>query len=437
MVDLVIETQHSTDEQRDDGGEAPGPREGLIVLATPDRALPAAIWLGEELVLGREEQPGPHLVIDDTRLSRRHARVLRRARPGRWVIEDLASRNGTFVEGRRIGARVELALGSVVRIGETLFELGEEAPPAPPGAPVGAAPAFVRAVELAERVAPSDLTVLLRGETGTGKELFARHLHQRARPGGPFVAVNCGAMPRDLVEAQLFGHRRGAFTGATQDSDGLFKRADGGTLFLDEVGELAPDAQVALLRVLETREVSPVGGGAPLRVDVRVVAATNADLEGKLERGELRRDLYARLAGFVIELPPLRARRRDVLPLARRFLAEAAPGRTITFTAAAAEALVLHGYPMNVRELRLAMRRLALLVDGDARVERARLDDALPREPPAGDDAPRAAPDRAELEALLRAHHGQVARVAAHYGKSVRQVYRWLERHRLRGDDHR
>jgi DNA-binding NtrC family response regulator len=229
------------------------------------------------------------------------------------------------------------------------------------------------------KLADVDATALLVGESGTGKELVARALHfQGRRKAGPFVAVNCGAIPKDLVESQLFGHERGAFTGADRLHRGLFEQASGGTLFLDEVGEIPPSAQVKLLRALTEKRVTRVGGEKAVEVDVRVVAATNRDLEAAVAEGDFRKDLYYRLAVVPLRLPPLRERREDVLPLAETF-ARRFGGQMATIAPDAARLLAAHDWPGNVRELENALERAVVL--GGSTVRAADLPPAL-REAP-------------------------------------------------------
>ena len=233
---------------------------------------------------------------------------------------------------------------------------------------VGTGPAMERVRQTIARVADADLSVLVRGESGTGKELVAQALHQKsARKTRPFVAVNCAAISRELVESELFGHERGAFTGATARRVGKFEAAAGGTIFLDEIGDMPLDTQAKVLRVLEERRVERVGGNSPLEVDVRVVAATHTDLEGDLARGRFRQDLYYRLRVVEIVMPPLRERREDLPALADRFLAKHAE-RTHTprrrLSAGALAALSTHAWPGNVRELRNAIEQAAVLAEG-------------------------------------------------------------------------
>jgi len=218
-----------------------------------------------------------------------------------------------------------------------------------------------------ERVAETDATVLIAGESGSGKELVARTIHERsARADGPFVAINCGAIPPNLIEAELFGHERGAFTGADRQRRGCFERAAGGTLFLDEITEMTPDLQVRLLRVLETGRFARVGGEQELRADARVLAATNRDPDAAVREGTLREDLMYRLAVFPVAVPPLRERGEDVTLLARAFLDahNAAAGTRKRFDATALDALAHHSWPGNVRELKNAVHR-AFILGGD------------------------------------------------------------------------
>ncbi len=227
--------------------------------------------------------------------------------------------------------------------------------------PIAESPAMREAMLAALDVAPTPTTVLLLGESGTGKEVLARYLHARSqRAGGPWVAVNCAALPAELLESELFGHERGAFTGAAERRAGRFEQASGGTLLLDEVSELPLSLQAKLLRVLQEREIDRVGGQRPVPVDVRIVATTNRDLGAMVAAGQFRSDLYYRLNVYPITLPPLRERVADVLPLAERLLAEAAAelGREApALSAATREALQLHRYPGNVRELRNLLER--------------------------------------------------------------------------------
>ena len=229
---------------------------------------------------------------------------------------------------------------------------------------IGASGPMQEVFGLVARVAPRGATVLLRGESGTGKEVVARLIHHESgRAGGPFLAVNCAALPESLLESELFGHEKGSFTGAVASRPGLFREAEGGTLFLDEIGEVSPNIQVKLLRVLQEKEVLPVGGRAPVSVDVRIVTATNRDLEGGMADGSFRDDLYYRLSVFPIFVPPLRERREDVEPLAAHFLEKGGYGG-LTFSPETMTRLVGYDWPGNVRELENVVERAALMTDG-------------------------------------------------------------------------
>ncbi|MBK8230239.1 MAG: sigma-54-dependent Fis family transcriptional regulator [Candidatus Eisenbacteria bacterium] len=219
--------------------------------------------------------------------------------------------------------------------------------------------------KMVDRVAATDATILVYGESGTGKELIAREIHYRShRAGGPFVSINCGALPKELLESNLFGHMRGSFTGAIKDQAGLFTVSENGTFFLDEVGEMAPATQVKLLRALQEREIIPVGGTKPIKINVRLIAATNADLEKEVSEGRFRTDLFYRLNVIPISLPPLRARRDDIPLLVDHFLSRFAPGEGKRITREALDALCRYDWPGNVRELENVIERAVIMNEG-------------------------------------------------------------------------
>ncbi len=221
-------------------------------------------------------------------------------------------------------------------------------------------------VNLADRVAASDASVLLRGESGTGKEIVAKRIHLKSeRASGPFVPINCAAIPKELLESELFGHVKGAFTGATRDRKGKFQQADGGTIFLDEIGALPADLQPRLLRVLQEQKVDIVGGDKSLEIDLRIISATNRNLEQAIENGSFREDLYFRLNVVPIDLPPLRERQGDIVLLADHFLTKYAKGKPTRLGKELLDALESYSWPGNVRELENACQRLALLSNGD------------------------------------------------------------------------
>ncbi|MCB9795725.1 MAG: sigma-54-dependent Fis family transcriptional regulator [Alphaproteobacteria bacterium] len=303
----------------------------------------------------------------------------------------------------------------------------------PRGAMLGESPTFLAAVDLADRVAPTDLPALITGENGTGKELLARRVHEASRRAGqPFVAVNCGALPPTLLESTLFGHVRGAFTGAVQSRRGLFQEANGGTLFLDEVAELEPPTQVRLLRALESGEILPVGADRPVIVDVRLVSATNRDLDKLVAAGEFRDDLYWRLRGIEVTLPPLRDRGDDVLLLARHFLNDAALGGQHELSPRAADALRAHPWPGNLRELRHAMQRAAVMAGARARIEPADLG-LRPLDTPDGGSlaAQLEALERRAIGAALAAEGGNRTRAAKRLGLSRQGLLNKMARYDL------
>jgi len=309
---------------------------------------------------------------------------------------------------------------------------------------IGSGPGMRRVFETIQKVAETDLTVLIRGESGTGKELVAQAVHNRSpRRNRPFVPVNCAAISRELVESELFGHEKGAFTGADARRQGRFEAADGGTIFLDEIGDMAPETQAKVLRVLQERRFERVGGSAPVEVDVRVLAATHRDLEADVKRGRFREDLYYRLKVVEIAIPALRERREDVPALVDRFLGDLAerlgrPKKAIR--AAALARLAACPWPGNVRELRNVLEQAAVLATGDA-IEEA---DLRLTQPEAGTPDDAGAPDRSFAEAkrrtvldferryllgALRQHGGNISRAAAAIGmvrQSLQQKIREL-----------
>jgi DNA-binding NtrC family response regulator len=299
--------------------------------------------------------------------------------------------------------------------------------------------AMQRVLDRAVRVAGVDATVLITGESGVGKERMARLIHERsARASGPFLAVSCGAVAETLLESELFGHARGAFTGATQDRMGLFEAASGGTLFLDEVGELPAAMQVRLLRVLQEREVRRVGENHSRPVDVRVLSATHRDLGSEVAAGRFRRDLYYRLHVVALRIPPLRERVADILPLAHALLAAvtARLGRPkLALGASAAEALLAHGWPGNVRELENALEHAVALAEGDA-IEREDLPEEIwrARAAPATGSRRLADIEQEHILAALARNEGRQAQTAHELGISTATLYRKLKRYgALRG----
>lgn len=448
---------HTTTETDDRAAPADASRcAHLFLLFEGDHLLrpPARVAMadGDELVVGRGqerriERDGRRvsLAVSDRWMSSAHARVAKLLR--RWVIEDAGSTNGTLVNGVAQKSAA-LADGDVIELGHTFF-LFRDAIPCPPGEPpivdAGAlappapglatlVPELSRAFARFATVARSTIPVVLGGETGTGKEVLARTLHSLSGRPGELVAVNCGALPKDLVEAELFGHRRGAFSGATEDRPGLVRSADKGTLFLDEVGDLPASSQAALLRVLQEREVRPVGGTRPVPVDLRVVAATHRSLDRMVAAGEFRADLRARLAGHCFALPPLRDRREDMGLLLGALVARIAPEREdkMRLHPRAARALLAHAWPGNVRELEQCLRSAVVLAEGGP-IELEHLPEPVQRalDGPAAVRESENAARREEILALLGAHRGNVTAVAKEMGKARMQVQRWLKRYAI------
>jgi transcriptional regulator with PAS, ATPase and Fis domain len=450
---------------------------GLVLLYAPEHEefAPAHPFLGAELLIGRE--PTCHVCVPEQAVSRQHARISRES--DRWVLRDLASRNGTLVDGAYVTA-IELEHLHEIRIGDTVFKFVEhgaerfaaygrdgvttERRARDVTALVGGAQMDAIAADL-ERIAATSLSCVVSGETGTGKEVAARELHRLSGRGGSFQAINCAAIPTSLLESELFGYRRGAFSGADRDKPGLVKLADGGTLFLDEIGDMPLDAQGKLLRVLQSREVFPLGGTIAEPVDLRVVCATHRDLHRLVSEGRFRADLFARLNEHTVRLPPLRERKEDIYRLSRLFVTRyGAPRKALSFSFVVA--LLHYDWPFNVRELESCMKRAVALSDGHGDVidtpqlpdavrehmasygQRARVPGPSEGPPPLErpslvaaaarpvEPAPKR-PSEAELRALLRAHAGNVASVGRQLGKDRMQVHRWLKRYGIHIDDYR
>ncbi len=320
---------------------------------------------GDEFTVGKEG--GQDLVLADKFVSSRHLKIARKE--GLFHVRDLGSANGTYVGGVRL-FEADVPLFTTLRVGETELTL-EPAQGAPKKDTsyqgiIGNDPSVKQLAELIDRVAPSSAAVAIFGESGTGKELVARAVHNRsARAERPFIPVNCAAISKELIESELFGHEKGAFTGAMNARKGAFEEADGGTLFLDEIGELPLDLQAKLLRALESGEIKRVGASRPMTVDVRVVAATNRELLADARAGKFREDLYYRLCVIPLHLSPLRNRRGDLLALAEHFVRLFAPkGQTVRLSPAAVERLSTHSWPGNIRELRNVVHRALLLRKG-------------------------------------------------------------------------
>jgi sigma-54 dependent transcriptional regulator, acetoin dehydrogenase operon transcriptional activator AcoR len=423
------------------------------------------IGRGEARMLRHAGEATQALEVPDSRMSSTHARILQEQ--ATFVLADTGSTNGTLVNGRPSDIHV-LRDGDVIELGQSVFlyrEIEEESargvPSRDSSAMVGSEPGFAtldpglsRRLERLARLAPSPLPILLLGETGTGKEVAARGLHALSQRPGQFIAVNCGAIPHNLVESHLFGHVRGAFSGAHRDEPGLVRSAQFGTLLLDEIGDLPASSQAALLRVLQEREVQPVGSTRTTKVDVRIVAATHMPIEDLVERGAFRRDLYARLAGYTFTLAPLRERVVDLGLLIAAMLAAGNLGtrHDLRMESGVARALLRHHWPMNVRELEKVLGAACLLAeDGVITAEdlppsiTASLGVAEHPEPvvapravtseaPADAVAPEVDPDqRALLVALLAEHAGNLSAVARAMRTSRSHVHRLRKRYGIEG----
>jgi len=445
----------------------------LRVASSPDDRLDTStqILVDTPLVVGREvaDSDAPlskgKLGVIDGRISRKHARISS-ASEGTVLIEDLGSKNGTWVNGRRVSS-VAMERDSVLRIGDTILVY---CPMAPPGTDnekemglVGRSRTMAEVRRAIRQVAGEALSVLVTGETGTGKELVAAAVHARSNRAGAFVAVNSTAIPATLFESELFGVKRGAFSGAKEDRKGLIREADTGTLFLDEIGDMPAEVQGKLLRTIEQQEVTPVGSSRSVKVDVRFLAATNAQIREKARDGGFRADLLHRLCQFPIVVPPLRARREDIIRLWEHFANEFGYAERAREDANVLEALAIYDWPGNVRELRNAasqysvrskesdgapMRSLAREIvlaykqSREGPAPHGKQSVALPHATPkdaAADEStpyryvsPRAArPDKETLLQALSRHGNSIAAVAREFGCHRQQIYRWMDYHEI------
>ena len=394
-----------------------------------------------EYILGKSSECS--LVIRDPAISRRHLRL--RVGPDGIVASDLGSKNGSYYRGARF-TELTVGIGAVLTLGATEVKIStlDRSMSLPPssaesfGGLLGRSLVMRQLFALLERVSRSDAPVLIEGETGTGKELCAQAIHNAsARARGPLVVCDFGGVPRTLIESELFGHKRGAFTGAERDREGCFVLANGGSILLDEVGELEAPMQPRLLRVLEQKKVKPVGGSRYREVDARVIAATNRDLDEECKAGRFRQDLYHRLAVLRVRLPPLRERREDIPFLVERFL----DGRKIHLPAESKALLQDYDWPGNIRELRNVIEQALSLV-GDDQVlapELLGLGHAgrAGRAPGKGDrirfhEAKERLIDEWEREYLtdlLRAAGGNISRAARRAGVARQYLHRLLRKH--------
>jgi DNA-binding NtrC family response regulator len=420
----------------------------LVVIEGPDAG--RAVTLDGTRRVGTDERC--ELKLSDDRVSARHLEVT--AEGQRFRVVDLDSTNGTFLEGARVREAV-VEPGATLMIGRTVLRVLAQAEPLEVtpsqarrfGELVGESFAMREVFAVLELAAKSDATVLVQGETGTGKELVARALHEASsRRSGAFVAVDCGALPESLLESELFGHVKGAFTGAERARAGAFTRAHGGTLFLDELGGVPPAVQARLLRVLEERKVKPVGSDDEKAIDVRVVAASRQPLDGAVAGGTFRPDLYYRLSVLTVELPALRSRREDLPALIVELLKRRGFAEPGSIDGPGFDRLRAHGWPGNVRELRNVIDRAVALSPGAQSFRELKISVA----PAAADDALAVRSDlpfkeakdgvvdafeRRYLEDVLARHGGNIS-AAARFAQIDRKHFRsLLDRHGLRGED--
>jgi transcriptional regulator with PAS, ATPase and Fis domain len=434
-----------------DTGELKVRRYLLRVVAGPNAGYERQLESGTVMIGTNENND---LVLADPTVSRYHLELQVRSEGIR--VSDLDSTNGTYLGETRLGSVVVRQRARLRVGGETQIEIlpADEAVSISPfgqhhfGRAFGKSPAMQELFSLLSQVAPTDSTVLLQGETGTGKELLAEAVHAASlRRDGPFVVVDCGALPRELMAAELFGHTRGAFTGATNAKRGLVDEADGGTLFLDEIGELPLDLQPQLLRVLERREIRPIGETRTHKVDVRVVAATNRELRALVHSGQFREDLYFRLAVVHVTVPPLRKRPEDIAALTQHFLEEIGKGDFFV-PEAIMDQLLQHDWPGNVRELRNVVERgmslatARMRIDGLDRSESAPALEAESTGPELTSEMMELpfkeakgmlveAFEKEYLTHLLERHHGNISRAASEAGIDRNYIHRLVKKYNI------
>jgi len=424
----------------------------LILVAQSGRPLQSPLvfplWNVREVSLTRSASRDTHtrvegeqllLELADGWMSAPHARLVREP-GGHWRIHDLGSKNGSYLNGARVSSAL-LDEGDLIDVGFSFLSLQLQLPQAlllelqlteAKSEPVTTiCSELYRSLAELDRIGESKLAVLLSGETGTGKELAARRVHAVSGRRGPFIAVNCAAIAGSVAESELFGFVKGSFTGASEDRQGLVRAAHGGTLFLDEVADLDPAIQSKLLRALQQEEVLPVGSTRPVHVDLRVISASCRDLDALVASGGFREDLFARLAGHHVTLPPLRERREDLCLLVAALLQERLQERASDVRLQREMLRTLHRYdwPRNIRQLKHALEAAVALSDGlELRLEHLpselRQQPLAPPPPEAADDDPL----RAQLAQLLSEHRGNISAVARALGKERVQIRRWCRR---------
>lgn len=377
-----------------------------------------------DLVIGRRATEEVGFGLDDGQASRSHCALRAFGQLGIHQLEDLGSKNGTWLNGQRLEGADHIPSGSVIRVGASLLvysEIHGASAQMIDARTAELAPSRAQAEAIVRIAAPRELPVLINGPSGAGKERLARQVHVDSGRSGEFVVLNCATISRQLLASELFGHVKGAFSGANDNRAGLFLAAHAGTLFLDEIAELPIDQQAALLRALQEKRIRPVGSDRELPADVRIVAATHQDLTKAIAEGRFRQDLYARLSAVRVELPGITERREEILPLFRAFV-----GRPTPLSLEAAEALLHHDWPLNVRDLQRAAATIRMFAEHLEVIEPAFLPAEVQRSTRRGPEATRA-PTKASVEALLEEHHGKVSKVAEALGKSRQQVYRLAE----------
>jgi DNA-binding NtrC family response regulator len=442
----VADLQKTMDESG--GGPSP-PRQGACLTVAFQAKKPLAIPVRHALheksrvVVGRADSGSKdgeqYLRIDDDFVSTLHFTLEKSY--GRWLLRNHSSK-GTFVDGAEVDPNgCALQDGALVEIGRTylLFRAAPAVAETPlPQDHFTLNDAYAGWLNALSRIIETPHPIVLRGESGTGKEVLASSIHRLSKRPGAFQAVNCAALAAGIIEAELFGYRKGAFANAYEDRLGVIRAADRGTLFLDEIGDLPTEVQGKFLRVLAEGEVTPLGSTRPVKVDFRLLAATHRDLEEMVEAGTFRPDLLARISGFTLQVPPLRERREDLGSLVATILRRHAGEKVhqITFSKEAARALVLHSWPLNVRELDRALA-VAVNLSGYGRIDVNHLPAALTAPQESGAKTPARlmpkdhAKREAELTAALRETKGNVAAIARIYGVARTQVHRWLARYKI------